>query len=122
MRRSSRANLADMLVKLGLERLHQLLKILQRSGGFGTSIRGGGAEVAGLIEARVRAIRATKVLTRRGTIVTAKVGTKRGTRIVARVTAIWAGISTASVLTGEECDFRRIELHNSIRSRIKGIS
>ena len=95
MRRRSRANLADMLVKLGLERLHQLLKILQRSGGLGTNIRGGRAEVAGLIEARVRAIRATKVLTGGRTIVTAKIRANRGTRINAKATAIWAVVSTA---------------------------
>jgi hypothetical protein len=46
MRGRSRADLADMLVKLGLERLHQLLKILQRGRGLRTIIRDGGAKVA----------------------------------------------------------------------------
>ena len=64
MRRSSSwASLTNMLVEFGLERLPELLKILQRSGGLGAIIRCGGAKVAGLVEARVWAIRATKFLT-----------------------------------------------------------
>ena len=62
-----------MLVEFKLERLHEPLKIHQRSRGLCAIIRCGGAKVAGLIEARVRAIRATKVLTGGWTIVTAKI-------------------------------------------------
>ena len=47
VRRSrSWVSLANMLVELGLERLHELLKILQRSGGLGAIIGCCGAEVA----------------------------------------------------------------------------
>jgi hypothetical protein len=91
-----------MLVEFGLERLQELLQILQRSGGLGAIIRSGGAKVAGLSEARVRAIRAAKVLTGGRTIVTAKIRANRGTRINAKVTAIWAVVATAGILTGEE--------------------
>ncbi len=91
-----------------MERLHEFLKILQRSRGLRTSIRDGGAKVAGLIKARDRAIRTTKVLKGGWAIVTAKVGTKRGTKIVVKVTAIRA-VSTDRILALEECYFRGIK-------------
>ncbi len=93
-RSGSRASVANMLVELELERLHEFLKFLQGSGGLVPIIRDGGAKVAGRSEARVRAIKATKILTGGWAIVTAKVRTKRGAIIVAKVTAIRA-VSTA---------------------------